>query len=152
MARTEMLPPYSGSCVQIPVSVARTVGMLISMPGRLMAKHRARITMVDNHADHLRVPSCFIALLPLDVSGTYVNLLFSPTNLYYHETVGRYISSIPRSTKSLSAYLKCEIGRIATGLDEFEEPGITCNVKNLGEGGITVPIIPGSLRDKTSRT
>src|SRR5664280_2685282 len=39
MARTETLPPYSGSCVQIFVSAACTAGERTSIPERLRARH-----------------------------------------------------------------------------------------------------------------
>src|SRR5450759_5727988 len=76
IARTEILPPYSGSCVHVPVSAARAAGTLTATPERLRARHKTRITMVDRHTNHFCVLSCFISLLLLDVPKTYLNLCF----------------------------------------------------------------------------
>src|SRR5450830_308497 len=75
MARTEILPPYSGSCVQIPVSAARAAGTLTATPEKFRARHKTRITMMDRHMNHFCVLNCFIPLLLLEVPRTYVNPL-----------------------------------------------------------------------------
>src|SRR5450830_1613646 len=52
IARTETLPPYSGSCVQIYFSAACVAGARTSTPDKLKARHKTRINMVDRHMTH----------------------------------------------------------------------------------------------------
>src|SRR5659263_470712 len=135
IARTEILPPYSGSCVHIPVSAACAAGTPTNTPERLRARHKARITMMDRYLNHFCVLNCFIPLLLLEVPRTCVNPRFWFSSLPEPwRVLGRRASTyhtFPEARNGLSAYLKCEIGRIAPGLDKFEEPRITCNVKSL---------------------
>src|SRR5664280_70854 len=156
IARTEILPPYSGSCVHVPVSAVCAVETPTTTPERLRERHKTRITMMDRHTNHFCVLNCFIPLLLLDVPKTYLNLCFWFSSLPRTCNVlrcgaGTY-HTFPEARNGLSTYHKCEVTRIATGLDKFEEPGIACNVKSLREGSIAVPLTPGNLCNKTSCT